>query len=89
MNNIKQIKIFLSLDLNISKKYGEIINSMDKISILTLQRIMDIVDSYGRQHKSYKEKLVYLFTLLLTKHIDNANQNNALQFIDNLKNVLM
>jgi hypothetical protein len=81
--------MFLSLDLNINKKYREIINSMDNISILTLQRIMDIVDSYGRQHKSYKEKLVYLFTLLLTKHVVNPSQNNALQFMDNLKNVLM
>ncbi|XP_025408491.1 uncharacterized protein LOC112682182, partial [Sipha flava] len=76
-------------DLNINKKYREIINSMDNISILTLQRIMDIVDSYGRQHKSYKEKLVYLFTLLLTKHVVNPSQNNALQFMDNLKNVLI
>lgn len=62
---------------------------MDHISLQTLQRIMKIVDSYGRHHKSYKGKLVHLFTLLLTKHVDDDCQNNALQFMENLKIVLM
>lgn len=61
---------------------------MDNISLQTLHRIMHIVDTYGRQHKSYKEKLVYLFTLLLTKHVDTS-QNDASKFIDNLIIVLM
>ncbi|VVC29075.1 Rho GTPase-activating protein domain,Rho GTPase activation protein [Cinara cedri] len=76
-------------DLNVNKKYREIINSMDNINRQILQRVMNIVDSYEKQHKLYKEKLGSLFTLLLTKNVDNASQNKALQFIDNLKIVLM
>jgi len=77
------------IDLNVNKKYGEIIMSMDNLSRLTLQGVMNIVDSYEKQHKSHKEKLVILFTLLLTKHLDIACQNNSSQFLDNLKIVLM
>ncbi|KAL5244145.1 hypothetical protein ACI65C_011555, partial [Semiaphis heraclei] len=76
-------------DLNVNKKYSEIIMSMNNISRLTLQVVMNIVDSYEKRHKSHKEKLVILFTLLLTKHVDIASQNNLTQFLDNLKIVLM
>jgi len=79
----------MPIDLNVSKKYSEIIMSMNNIKRLTLQGVMNIVDSYEKQHKSYKEKLGILFTLLLTKHVDIASQNNSSQFLDNLKIVLM
>jgi len=79
----------MPIDLNVNKKYSEIVKSMDNISRLTLQGVMNIVDSYEKQHKSYKEKLGILFTLLLTKHIDIVGQNNSSQFLDNLKIVLM
>lgn len=62
---------------------------MDNVNRQILQQVMNIMDSYEKQHKLYKEKLGSLFTLLLTKNMDNASQNNALQFIDNLKTVLM
>lgn len=62
---------------------------MDNVNRKTLQQVMNIMDSYEKQHKLYKKKLESLFTLLLTKNMDNASQNNALQFIDNLKTVLM
>jgi len=62
---------------------------MDNISRLTLQGVMDLVDSYEKQHKSHKEKLGNLFTLLLTKRLDIVDQNTSLQFLDNLKIVLM
>lgn len=62
---------------------------MNNVSRQTLQRVVNIVDSYEKQHESYKEKLGSLFTLLLTKHIDVPCQNNSLQFMDNLKTVLM
>ncbi|CAI6344929.1 unnamed protein product [Macrosiphum euphorbiae] len=76
-------------DLNVNTKYSEIINSMDNINRLTLQGVMNIVDSYEKQHKSYKKKLEILFTLLLTKHVDIVGQNNSSHFLDNLKIVLM
>ncbi|XP_060863413.1 uncharacterized protein LOC132939977 isoform X2 [Metopolophium dirhodum] len=76
-------------DLNVNTKYSEIIMSMNNINRLTLQGVMNIVDSYEKQHKSYKEKLEILFTLLLTKHVDIVSQNNSSQFLDNLKIVLM
>jgi len=62
---------------------------MDNTSRQTLQQVMNIVDSYGKQHNSYKKKLESLFTLLLTKRVDISGQNNTLQFIDNLKMILM
>lgn len=62
---------------------------MDNLSRQTLQGVINIVDSYEKQHSSYKEKLGNLFTLLLTKHVDIVNQKNALQFLDNLKTILM
>jgi len=79
----------MPIDLNVNTKYSEIIKSMDNINRLTLQGVMNIVDSYEKQHKSYKEKLEMLFTLLLTKHVDIVSQNNSSQFLDNLKIVLM
>lgn len=89
--NIVYNKFILSMpiDLNVNTKYSEIINSMDNINRLTLQGIMNIVDSYEKQHKSYKKKLEILFTLLLTKHVDIVSQNNPSHFLDNLKIVLM
>lgn len=74
---------------SVDKNYKKIISSMDNTSRQTLQRVMNIVDSYEKQHNSYKKKLESLFTLLLTKHVDMSGQNNMLQFIDNLKIVLM
>jgi len=62
---------------------------MNNISKQTLQQIIQIVDSYEKQHESCKEKLEILFTLLLTKSINIASQHNHLQFIDNLKTILM
>jgi len=79
----------MSIDLNVNKKKSEIISSMDNLNRLTLQGIMNIVDSYEKQHPSYKEKLGNLFTLLLTKHADIISQNNSSQFLNNLKIVLM
>jgi len=79
----------MPIDLNVNTKYSEIIKSMNKINRLTLQGVMNIVDSYEKHHRSYKEKLEILFTLLLTKHVDIVNQNNSSQFLDNLKIVLM
>lgn len=70
-------------------KYQEILKSMDIVNHLTLQRIIQILDSYEKQHKGYKEKLRSLFTLLLTKHIDTASRDNAFLFLDNLKIILM
>lgn len=75
--------------MNVNKKYREIVNSMDNVNKQILQRVINIMDSYEKQHKLYKEKLESLFTLLLTQNVDNASQNIALQFIDNLKTVLM
>lgn len=75
--------------MDANKNYGDIINSMDNISKKTIHKIINIVYSYEKQHKSYKEKLGSLFTLLLTKHVDAASQNNALQFMENLKSVMM
>ncbi|XP_022167812.1 uncharacterized protein LOC111031968 isoform X2 [Myzus persicae] len=86
---ISSTQFSMICDLNVNKKYSEIIKSMDNISRLTLQGVMNIVDSYEKQHKSYKEKLGILFTLLLTKHVDIVSQNNSSQFLDNLKVVLM
>lgn len=83
----KQFSMICDLDVN--KKYSEIIKSMSNISRLTLQGVMNIVDSYEKQHKSCKEKLGNLFTLLLTRHMDIVSQNNPSQFLDNLKIVLM
>jgi len=82
-------KLSMPIDLNVNTKYNEIIKSMDHINRLTLQGVMNIVDSYEKQHKSYKEKLEILFTLLLTKHVDIVSQDNSSQFLDNLKIVLM
>ncbi|XP_015369043.1 PREDICTED: uncharacterized protein LOC107165363 isoform X2 [Diuraphis noxia] len=86
---ISSIQFSMICDLNVNKKYSEIIMSMDNICKLTLQGVMNIVDSYEKQHKSHKEKLVILFTMLLTKHMDLTCQNNSSQFLDNLKIVLM
>ncbi|CAH1725801.1 unnamed protein product [Aphis gossypii] len=83
----KQFSMICDLDVN--KKYNEIISSMDNISRLTLQGIMNIVDSYEKQHPSCKEKLGNLFTLLLTKHVDIVSENNSSQFLNNLKIVFM
>ncbi|XP_026822010.1 putative uncharacterized protein DDB_G0282133 isoform X2 [Rhopalosiphum maidis] len=76
-------------DLNVNKKKSEIMSSMNNLNRLTLQGIMNIVDSYEKQHPSYKEKLGNLFTLLLTKHADIISRNNSSQFLNNLKIVLM
>lgn len=80
---------FIQTDLNASKKIEEIVNSMDKIHRLTLQRVINIVDLYENQHRSYKKKLGNLFTLLLTKNGELNGQTNSLQFIDNLKTVFL
>lgn len=72
-----------------NKEYQEIIKPMDIVNQLTLQRVIQILDSYEKQHNGYKEKLGSLFTLLLIKHADIASQNNAFQFLDNLKTILM
>lgn len=62
---------------------------MDKIQRQTLQRVINIVDLYEKQHRSYKKKLGNLFTLLLTKNGDLIDQTNSVQFIDNLKTVFL
>lgn len=62
---------------------------MDNIHQQTLQRIINIVDSYEKQHRSFKKKLGNLFTSLLTKNGDINGQTNCLQFIDNLKTVFL
>lgn len=80
---------FIWTDPSVNKNYKEIINFMDNISRQTLNRVMNIIDSYEKQHKSYKKKLESLFALLLTKHVDISSQNNTQQFMDNLKMVLM
>lgn len=67
--------------------YEEIINSMDNTSRQTLHRVMKIVDSYEKRHKSHEEKLGSLFTLLLTKHEDIASK--SLLFMENLKIIVM
>lgn len=79
----------MSIDLDGNKKYNEIISSMDNISRLTLQGIMNIINSYEKQHPLCKEKFGNLFTLLLTKNIDIINENNSSQFLNNLKIVFM
>lgn len=55
----------------------------------TLQQIMNIIDRYEKLHIYYKEKLRSIFTMLFTKNFDISSQNNGLQFIENLKLVLM
>lgn len=88
VNSFNEYNILTLTDLSVNKNYKEIINSMDIVSRQTLQRVMNIVDSYEKQHNSCKEKLGNLFMLLLTKHVDISGQNKTLQFMDNLKMVL-
>lgn len=83
------ITFFIPIDVTVNKNYGDILKSMDNVNRQTLQCIMSIVDTYEKQHKSHKEKLRSLFMLLLTKREDNANQNKAMKFIENLKTILM
>lgn len=62
---------------------------MNNITRQTLRQVMNIVNSYEKEHKSYKDKLRNLFTMLFTKHFDVPSKKNELQFIENLKTVLM
>lgn len=89
VNSFDKYNIFIFTDPSVDKNYKKVISSMDNTSRQTLQRVINIVDSYEKQHNSYKNKLESLFTLLLTKRVDMSGQNNTLQFIDNLKMVLM
>lgn len=62
---------------------------MENITRRTLQRVINIVDYYEKQHKYYKDKLRNIFTMLFTKNFHTSIQHNGLQFIENLKKVVM
>ncbi|XP_050432898.1 uncharacterized protein LOC126840923 isoform X2 [Adelges cooleyi] len=75
-------------DMHSVDNCADIIKPMGNTSEQTLRQVMRVVESYEKQHKSYKGKLQCLFQLLFTKNIQIGCKENAAKFMSNLKTIL-